>query len=157
MALWTADARETSLKPSAGQKILNRSHHDGAQGSGTRFEAFLLGAQIAVEVVLKKLVESGSLRMPGPVLCRRFGDKAAGGILGREEGLGDAATGEDRLADTAHGGLTSPGGRFAAASGWINRWRQTAGQSPPSQENQHQVPALLSVGAGAGAREAAKA
>ena len=46
--------------------------------------------------------------MPGPVLRRGFGDKDARGILGREGGLGEAATGEDnRLADVGHDGLTS--------------------------------------------------
>jgi len=42
--------------------------------------------------------------MPGPILRRRFGDEAAGGILGREAGLGNGVTGEDRLADAGHGG-----------------------------------------------------
>jgi hypothetical protein len=36
-------------------------------------------------------------------------------MLDREEGRGDAATGEDRLAHAGHGVLTSPCGRLGAA------------------------------------------
>jgi hypothetical protein len=56
------------------------------------------------EVVFKELIKCRSFGMPGPVLRRPFGDKAAAGILGREGGLGDAAAGDDRLADAGHGG-----------------------------------------------------
>ena len=85
------------------------------QGSRARLEAFLVTTDVTVEVVFKELIEHRSLGMPGPVLRRGFGDKAAAAMLDREEGRGDAATGEDRLAHAGHGVLTSPCGRLGAA------------------------------------------
>jgi len=58
-------------------------------------------------MILKQPVKSSFFRMPGPVWRRRFGDQAAGGILGHKAGLGDAATGRDRPADAGHDVLTS--------------------------------------------------
>ena len=65
-------------------------------------------------MILEQLVESGSLRMPGPVLRRRFGDKAADEVAGTDEVPRDAATGEDRLAEAGHEGDLS-GRPFGAA------------------------------------------
>ena len=65
--------------------------------------------------------------MPGPALCRRFGDKAAAGILARERVRGNAAPAENRLPDAEHDGLTSPGG-YCTASAASARQR---GLAPP--------------------------
>jgi hypothetical protein len=60
MALGTSDASETCLKPPTGQELLNGAHDNRPQGPGTRFETFLVRPEIAVEMVLKQPVGSGS-------------------------------------------------------------------------------------------------
>jgi hypothetical protein len=103
------------LKPATIQELLHGTNHNRPQWSRARLKAFFVTTDITVEVVFKELIKLRLFGMPGPVLRRRFGDKAAAGILARDEVPGHAATGEDRQADAGHGGLTSPGGRFGAA------------------------------------------
>ena len=71
MALLTADGRATALEAVHRPEDHQQRAPRRAQGSGTRFEGFLVRAHLAVQVVLKKLVESGSLRGSGTIDCGR--------------------------------------------------------------------------------------
>jgi hypothetical protein len=115
VTLGAANPGEAALKPATTQELLYGTNHNRPQGSRARLETFLVTTGVTVEVVFKELIRHRSFGMPGPVLRRRFGAKAAAGMLDREEVRGDAARGEERLADAGHGGLTSPGGRLGAA------------------------------------------
>jgi len=115
MTFWAPNPGKAALKPATTQKLLYGTNHNRPQWSRARLEAFFVTADVTVEVVFKELIKLRLFGMPGPVLRRRFGDKAAAGILARNEVRGDAAAGEDRQPDAGHGGLTSPDGRFGAA------------------------------------------
>jgi hypothetical protein len=103
-ALRTTNPGEAALEPATTQKLLYGTNHNRPQRARARLEALFITTDVTVEVVFKELIQDRSFGMPGPVLRRRFGDKAAGDILDREGGLGDAATGEDRSAEAGHDG-----------------------------------------------------
>ena len=115
MTFWAPNPGKAALKPATTQELLYGTNYNRPQWSRARLEAFFVTTDVTVEVVFKELIKLRLLGMPGPVLRRRFGDKAAARILARDEVRGDAAAGEDRQANAGHGGLTSPGGRFGAA------------------------------------------
>ena len=46
-----------SFEAAAGKELLHRPHHDGAQWSVLGLEALFISPNIAVEVVLKQLVQ----------------------------------------------------------------------------------------------------
>jgi len=74
MTLRAADASETPLKTATTQKLLYGTNHDRPQRARVRLEAFLVGTDIAVEVVLEELIKRCSFGMPGPVLGWGFGN-----------------------------------------------------------------------------------
>jgi hypothetical protein len=66
-----------SFEAAAGKELLHRPHHDGAQRSVMGLEALFVSANIAVEVVLKQLVQGSFLRMTRPIRSRRIAHQKA--------------------------------------------------------------------------------
>ena len=67
MTFGTAQAGKASLQPATGKELFDRARDNRPQRPGTRFEAFLVSPDIALEMVLKKPVEGGSLGVPGTI------------------------------------------------------------------------------------------
>jgi hypothetical protein len=78
MTLRAANSGKSPLEPAATQELLYGTDHDRAQRTRARLETIFVTTDVSVEVVFKELIERSSFGMPGPVLRRRFGDKAAG-------------------------------------------------------------------------------
>jgi len=62
-----ADPGEAAQEPSALEERLDRGTHDRAKRPEARLEALVVGPEVAVEVALEELVESGALRMTGSI------------------------------------------------------------------------------------------
>jgi hypothetical protein len=77
VALWTTNAGEASFGAAAGKELLHRPHHDGAQWSVLGLEALFVSPNIAVEVVLKQLVQGSFFRMARPIRSRRIAHQKA--------------------------------------------------------------------------------
>jgi hypothetical protein len=57
VTLRAADAGEAALEPATAQELLHGTDHNRTQGSRARLEAFLVGPDIAVEMILKQQVK----------------------------------------------------------------------------------------------------
>ena len=67
-ALGLATAAEASSGPATeGEKVLGRPER-----AGVRLEALLVGPDVAVEMVLKQLINRSLFGMPGPIRSRRI-------------------------------------------------------------------------------------
>lgn len=104
MTFWAPNPGKAALEPATTQELLYGTNHNRPQRARARLEAFFVTTDVTVEVVLKELIKSRSFGMPGPVLRRRFGDKAAAEVAGGDEVRADAATGGDRPAKARHDG-----------------------------------------------------
>jgi len=116
MTFCATNARETSLEPPAGKELLNRAHDHRTQRPRLRLESLFVGADIAVKVSLKQLIESSPLGMPRTILPRGFGNNPERSMLLRTiMGLGCEQTRGGRLRPEAkHGGQQTSCGRQAA-------------------------------------------
>jgi hypothetical protein len=76
-ALVTANSGETSLKPAARKKLLDRTGHNRTHRPRSRIEALFVSPDVTVKVSFKQPVERGTFGMPRTVLRREFRYTAA--------------------------------------------------------------------------------
>jgi len=70
-------AGKTSLEPAAREELHDRLRHYVTQRPRAGLEALLVGCDILLEVLLKRLVENGGFGMPRTVNGRRFASQDA--------------------------------------------------------------------------------
>jgi hypothetical protein len=89
MTLRAAQAGKASLQAATGEELFDGAHHHGAERAATGFEAIFVSPDVAVEMVLKQAVESGILRMSGPIYRRRLSNLQ---VMKRRGGIGACST-----------------------------------------------------------------